>query len=782
MHIVLKSVVFSLAALLAPLASHAEGINTWAWQTGNNSNWVTAGNWNLGHAPTNGEIALISNAKVELTNDTADLGGLIVTNGAILSVYSPLTNGSTAWGLLVSVSGTVSIAGSAWIYPYSQNTNGGSAWFRCLDLVVGTNSGFNANDKGYRGAYANENGVNNPPGYGPGRSLGGTYGGAGAGYGGRGGFGSSINNGNEYGSYIDPTDPGSGAGGAATHSGGGSGGGLIRIIASDSVLMDGSLLANGQDTASYAASGSGGGICVSCRTFEGTGTLSAIGGNDLQGWYNRGGGGGGGGRIAVVYDSDAQAALSVQPTVVFNATGGGKKTGATWYNGSWVTYGGVPMTRNFQARPGSLYLTDNRFFDLGRIQGGKIVVPGVTSWSMNTFSNSQGLIAFPANFTLTVTQDVVMTGAGGIDFSNSMVTIGGNLIVNSDRRGSVYFRGGPDQQVGIGSNINVTMGWVEVNQQGMGDNFLDLPGSIALNDGAFYLNPNVFPTNPTVFNVGGGISLTNSAMAFIYSGVTNGSTSYGLLLDVEGNLTLAPNSWVYPYSHYTNGGSVHFRAANLSVATNAGFDASAKGFSGGLVSYGKGFGPSQSPGGTAGCTAGAGYGGRGGSNVSSSTGPGVHTGGATYGSSNAPVDPGSGGGASQGALYGTYGGGLIHVVAEGSVIVDGSLLADGESRNGYGGVGSGGGIFVNCKEFKGANTGILSAKGATNKGGQAPTGSGGSGGGRIAVWYSKPLSSWSGAALVDGGLGKYTGLYQEGANGTVVFLQKPPKGTMIIVN
>jgi hypothetical protein len=728
MRIVQKAFGLVLAALLAPLAAHAEGINTWAWQTGNNSNWVTAGNWSLGWAPTNGEIAVINNAKVTLTNDTADLGGLIVTNGAILSVYSPLTNGATQWGLLVSVSGTVSVAGNAWIYPYSQNTNGGSAWFRCLDLVVGTNSGFNASEKGFRGALANENGVYNPPGYGPGRSLGGTYGGAGAGYGGRGGYGGSINSGNSYGSYSDPVYPGSGSGGAQAGMAGGSGGGLIRIIAADSVLMDGSLLANGEDTAGYAASGSGGGIYVKCRTFEGTGKLSAIGGNDSQGWYDRGGGGGGGGRIAVVYDSDAQAALSVQPTVVFNATGGGKKTGATWYTGSgWVPYGGVVMTRNFQARPGSVYLTDNRFFDLGRIQGGEIVVPGVTSWSMNTLSNSQGLIAFPANFSLTVTQDVVMTGAGGIDLSNSTVTIGGNLIVNSDRRGSVYFRGGPDQKLGLASNIAITMGWVEIHQQGMTNTPVVLPGGMALNDGVFYLNPNAYPTSPVVMNVGRGVSLTNNGLAYFYSGMTATPEEKGLVFKVGEDINIASNCWIYPYSHPTNGGSVWFQCSNLVVVTNGGFDANAKGFTGGTNSTQNGFGTGRTIASATG-TGGAGYGGKGGPGTGSA-------GGITYGSVTNPTEPGSGAGGGQTGpnMPGGAGGGLIRVLVTNSVIMDGSLLANGQTiPNWYAGPGSGGGIYVKCNTLRGS--GLISAVGGDIERADANM-PGAGGGGRIAVVY-----------------------------------------------
>jgi len=88
-------------------------------------------------------------------------------------------------------------------------------------------------------------------------------------------------------------------------------------------------------------------------------------------------------------------------------------------------------------------------------------------------------------------------------------------------------------------------------------------------------------------------------------------------------------------------------------------------------------------------------------------------GGSTYGSSNAPVDPGSGGGAAQVSGWGGYGGGLIRVEAGDTVIVDGSLLANGGPAvaNNYVGPGSGGAIFIKCKYFKGSGNGQLQANG-----------------------------------------------------------------------
>jgi hypothetical protein len=751
---VLRSVVFVLAALLAPLVSQAAGLNTWTGG-GNDTNWATGGNWDQNHAPAGGEIAVINGAQVNLYTDTADLGGLIVTNGAILSVYSPLTNGSTSWGLLVSVSGTVTIAANSWINPYSQNTNGGSAWFRCQDLVVDATSGFNANDKGYAGA-PNDN-ASGRPGYGPGTTDGFNTGTPGPSYGGKGGTAyhtaSGVHyhyGGETYGDYTNPIDPGSGGGGGAPWtSAGGAGGGLIRVLATDSVIMDGSMLANGQTLGnSYAAPGSGGGIYVQCKTIRGSGLLSARGG-DLQRASLGGeqmGGAGGGGRIAIVYDTGAQVAVSPQPTIRLNAAGGSQ-------NESRMN---ITFVRLMRGGPGSLFLSDNQFFDLAKIQGGEILVPGVSSATLNSLSVSNGFIKFPSGFSLTVTQDVTLTSMGGLDLSNAVVAIGRDFIISSDFRAGAIFRGGASQQLSIGRNASVDQGWLEITHKG-------------------------------TVTIGGNVTLTNTlpvytlpgwgSRAYFQAGVTNGATAYGMLLDVVGNLTISTNCWVFPTSHPTNGGSVYFQAAKLDVFAGGGFNADELGYAGGPgypnSTAGKAYGPGAGGGTDPISQRGPGGGGYGGEGKSGVTG----LGGSTYGSSNAPVDPGSGGGGSY--HPGTAGGGLIHAVIKDSVLMDGSMLASsGDMTLSYGSCGSGGGIYVNCKTFGGA--GLLKANGGSSVAWNDVRSGGSGGGGRIAVAYTV-ASTWSGTALANGGVGVWTG--NVGTNGTVVFMLVPPDnpGTLILV-
>ena len=780
--------VFSL--VLAPTLTQG-AVKTWTWTSGN-SNWVNAANWSGGTVPVNYDDVFIANSTVILTNDTAMLNSLVLSNKAYLYVYSPPTNGATPWGLLVSVSGQVTIVSNSWIYPYSHPTNGGSAWFQCSNLMVDATSGFDASSRGFsNGTYL----VNSSQGYGPGAPPAGSYGGMepGAGYGGNGGSCYGGVGGTTYGSSAAPAQPGSGGPSTTwgSYASGGYGGGLIHVEAAETVIVDGSLLANGGNPShSYGGAGSGGGIYIGCKRFKGaaSGTLQAKGGDAPRGQFAPGGSGGGG-RIAVIYNIGEQALVSPQPQVAFNA-GGGENLWAPYFQmelePSARQAGNTVNSTQAQGRPGSVYFTDNTFFDLARIQGGAIMVPGVTSWATNSLAISNGLVAFPSGFNLTLSQNLNLTGRGGLDLSNSVVSIGGDFIVNTDNKGGVYMRGGPNQQLSLGGNLSITQGRLDINLQGTTGTNLAIPGSVAVNAGNLLLHAN--PTNIGALTVAGGVSATNAAKIYLDSSKTNGVQDYGLLVAVSGNITIATNSWVYPYSHYTNGGSVLFRAANLTVNAGGGIDATAGGFAGAIYALtgiysGNGFGPGRgysSYGGTAYYSGGGGgYGGAGGHG-----GEAPAVGGSTYGSSNAPVDPGSGGGAAQVSGWGGYGGGLIRVEAGDTVIVDGSLLANGGPpvANNYVGPGSGGAIFIKCKYFKGSGNGQLQANGrnATSGG----NGNGGSGGGRIAVWYTKSTNQWFGAAQVSGGaLGGNTNSYpllSNGSDGTIVWFQvPPPRGTTL---
>ncbi|MBI2439795.1 MAG: hypothetical protein HYV35_00300 [Lentisphaerae bacterium] len=271
-------------------------------------------------------------------------------------------------------------------------------------------------------------------------------------------------------------------------------------------------------------------------------------------------------------------------------------------------------------------------------------------------------------------------------------------------------------------------------------------------------------TNGPSLDVNGNLTLTNGGSLAVYAAITNAANpDYGAWINVRSNLTIAYNSWVYPYSHNTNGGSPFFQVKNLIVAgTNGGFNANGKGFSNGARQQ-NGWGPGGGPQGTTGNGGGGGYGGRGG--VSGQSG-----GGTTYGSSNAPMDAGSGGGGfnADGDFSGRAGG-LIRVFADETITINtnGILSANG-AYSATGGGAAGGGIYLRCKTINGATNAILRANGAN---GNPNNGSGG--GGRIAVWRMYHNFNSTNVS-VTGGTGYSTG----GTNGTVVFVNIPVPGTI----
>ncbi len=101
---------------------------------------------------------------------------------------------------------------------------------------------------------------------------------------------------------------------------------------------------------------------------------------------------------------------------------------------------------------------------------------------------------------------------------------------------------------------------------------------------------------------------------------------------------------------------------------------------------------------------------------------------AVYGDPLNPNEPGSGAGSDASSWPGGNGGGLARIKA-GSIQLDGTILADGQTGNYNGGGGSGGGIRIDAGMLSGA--GFIYARG----GGSSGYNRGGGGGGRIAINY-----------------------------------------------
>jgi hypothetical protein len=165
------------------------------------------------------------------------------------------------------------------------------------DVSIEAGSRIDLTGKGYQGTGSTGNG----PGGGTGAQSDSAGGGGGAHAGNGGNPQSSFSGGQAYGSALQPADFGS-AGGAGYAGVGGAGGGAIRLVVGGSLVVNGSILANGNDGLNnyYGASGggAGGSIWITAGTLKGAGSIAASGGAGPI-VYQEDGGGGGGGRIAV---------------------------------------------------------------------------------------------------------------------------------------------------------------------------------------------------------------------------------------------------------------------------------------------------------------------------------------------------------------------------------------------------------------------------------------------------------------------------------------------------
>ena len=226
--------------------------------------------------------------------------------------------------------------------------------------------------------------------------------------------------------------------------------------------------------------------------------------------------------------------------------------------------------------------------------------------------------------------------------------------------------------------------------------------------------------------MGSGATLTVYAEAVDNSQDLTAFAGDGAVVNVAGDLALQSGAWIVPIAEPVSGGTVRFNVGgNVSIAEGGGFDATGKGWK---SPYGPGFyGSTGWSDGHSGS-----YGGLG-----RTAWGGIPT-GKTYGYLFAPFLPGSPGrNAGRPATIaentGGRGGGAIRLHVTGDFELAGSLLADGVNgagtvaapNNGTSGAGSGGGIFVTCRNFTPASSAVISAVGADTRygGGSAGMGS-----------------------------------------------------------
>ena len=402
--------LIALALVAAPVARAA----SLAWTGPANGDWFVSGNWSggSGNYPQGGDLVTVASGSILLTNSTANLGSLTITNATLTF---------TNWGTVLNAA-IVTVQSSGVLTlpaPFTTNQMSNRVYVICTSLTVQVGGSINADAKGYAGQY------------GPG--TGGQEGGGG--YGGRGGYGNNGACGPVYGITNYPSAPGSGGG--WNGSGNGHGGGLIWILTSNgAVQVDGTISANGGDgqAGNFTPGGSGGGILVVCKTVAGSGTIRANGGNGTS--DNKGGGGGG--RIAVLYDADAQAAAA-KPGILFTVSPGLDG------NGTVDAVSGTVYFPDTSVLPPVVNLTGYLYFG-----------DGITNWSSGSLTISNGMVVLPSSFMVTVTNDLEMKSSGRLTMLNAKgMSVGGDVRVNNCQLHYGYAAGYP-QGLTIASNLFLT--------------------------------------------------------------------------------------------------------------------------------------------------------------------------------------------------------------------------------------------------------------------------------------------------------------------------------------
>lgn len=234
-------------------------------------------NWLGTVCPTNGDTVTLD--ATSLKDMTWDLSNIVVgawnqdeayTGTVTFATVRPGQGGFTN----VTISGSCTLSNGTWTHPVNSGVANAREWLNVSiggDLTLSTNALISANGRGYASSR--------------GPAPGGAVNGRGAGHGGGGGrYSSGLPQLGTYGSIVNPTTHGSGAGGI--------GGGTIVLTVGQTARINGTISALG---APGNGPGAGGSIWLTAGELMGSGLLDASGGDNSQN-----SGGGGGGRISVI--------------------------------------------------------------------------------------------------------------------------------------------------------------------------------------------------------------------------------------------------------------------------------------------------------------------------------------------------------------------------------------------------------------------------------------------------------------------------------------------------
>ena len=674
----------------------------------NHGDWNDPKSWSTGAVPKEGDRLDVSFGSLELSSPTPVLGNVRLENSTIVC---------RGWNAKLSTANLTVGPGSVITCegPFTNEADKARVWISCADLTVEEGGSIDVTKKGWSCGIAT-NGIVQVNGYGPGAGRQGT----GAAHGGPGGKNPNprdavaVGHPPCYGSESQPEEPGSGGYQETSNSGGVNtqthGGGAVRIEASGTVTVNGSVLANGgsvkyagapQITDCSDTAGSGGSIWIKCSRFAGSGgTVEAKGGDGSEPCYPKWRWGvrgrarpGGGGRIAIDYGEGQLVSDLVDMTVSACA---GLHTGTSGYFTGAKAEGEVlPLAlqdsfRN-SAELGSVWFSDRKLLDALAGDG------------------LYGYVAHPLDYSTTA----------GLSFT----------------RGWVRFWG-------EGANISIG-GDLEIS----GDARLEVGGAWYTNRVADVSMAGIYAGDtPVKFSVGGNMTVTGGGRFDVRPAGTAGADGWGAVVSVAGNLLVGEGGRMVPWCDVHTGTAAKFSVLG-DFAVNAGGVVTADGLGYGAalnwVGYeilgksSQGFGPG------AGTNCGAGgHGGIGGNGYRN----GNHTGtpGVTYGDEYVPAIPGSGGGGYGYGIAGN-GGGVIYVDAGGTLRVDGGVSANGatspdESQYvAWNGSGAGGSVCLRGRSMSGSGT--VSADGGAGRQTQYTDNSirilgvsGSGGGGRVSIW------------------------------------------------
>jgi hypothetical protein len=432
--------------------------------------------------------------------------------GSIINI-STINNHGTS--VVVNISGNLTILSGG-------NITAGNITLNIENLNVTDGGIINTNSLGYTAGY----GLGAAANCGMGCSA------PGASHGGYGGKTTSIESAQLYGDSSSPIEFGSG-GSQGTRATGGQGGGIVKIIAQDTVDIVGTIEVDGNKgyrTFDNRGGGSGGSIWIIAQTFSGSGSISAKGGPGSVSCTTNDGGAGGGGRISLVNVSNYEY------------------TGNLYVEGGQLNSGGgISVLRGFAGTiafpeyllqnftlTNSLTIGNNLSYAFGNLtilNGGSLMLDG------NPYSNPSDSASLTKNYYGSggsITADILNIAAGG---SISVVELGfskdfgyGTTIKPGDNGGT-----GGAGYGGLGGNSTTTGGekygdFLEPAYLGSG------PGSICNIDspsgaGAIKINANTLIIDGTI-NASGSIGTSGVGD---YSGGSSGGSIWIISDNVSGS-------------------------------------------------------------------------------------------------------------------------------------------------------------------------------------------------------------------------------------------------------